>query len=29
LVLGAIATLGYLAIYVMSFATGETGFLLD
>ena len=28
-VLGAIAVLGYLAIYVMSFAMGETGFLLD
>jgi hypothetical protein len=29
LVLGAMAVLGYVAIYVMSFATGETGFLLD
>lgn len=29
LVLGALAVVGYLAIYVMSFATGETGFLLD
>lgn len=28
-VLGAIAVLGYVAIYVMSYALGETGFLLD